>query len=417
MAFEAGVDMDMCADCYSDYLGELVESGAIEMAALDAAVRRVLTAKFRLGLFERPYTDPQQGAKVQFSEEHRALARRLAARSLVLLKNKGILPLSKQANRLALLGPLVEQRRALLGSWVSDGVIDETPTLLEALQAVKPPHEIITASSVMADEMLMAANWAEVVVLAVGESNARTGEVNCVAELDLPPGQDALIEAVHALGKPIVLVVLAGRPVKLTRAVALADAVLYAWHPGSLGAAAIVDVLFGEVVPSGKLPLSFPRSEGQIPIHYNYKSTGRNWVQYQDMPAAPLFPFGFGLSYTQFSYQDWALSASTIKPGESIVAAVTVTNTGSRAGEEVVQCYLQDCVASTTRPVRELKGFQRVALEPGESKRVKFVLDAEALSFYGRDGQWCLEPGEFKVGIGGDSRAELALSFSVAASR
>lgn len=415
IAFEAGVDMDMCSDCYGDHLGELIESGAIAEAKLDGAVRRVLSAKFRLGLFEQPYTDPQLGAKVQFTKAHQALARRLAARSLVLLKNNGLLPLAKNPGRIALIGPLAEQRRALLGSWVSDCLIDETQTLLEAFRAVCPEAEILSAGGPLTDEMLMAAGRADVVVLAVGESNARNGEANCVASLDLPVGQQALIDAVQGLGKPLALVVLAGRPVNISRAVALADAVLYAWHPGSLGAAAIADVLFGDTVPSGKLPLSYPRSEGQIPIHYNYKSTGRPWMIYQDLPVTPLFPFGFGLSYTRFSYQDLKVSAGEIKVGELVTVSATVTNTGDRAGEEVAQCYVQDCVASVTRPVRELKGFKRVALEPGESCQVEFVLGSEELSFYGRDGRWRLESGEFKIGIGGDSQAELAAGFQVLA--
>ena len=413
IAFDAGVDMDMCSDCFADHLDALVDGGEILAARLDDAVRRVLDAKFRLGLFEQPYTDPLLGLDLQFSDAHCDVALRLAERSLVLLKNNGLLPLAKDARRIALIGPLAGQRRALLGSWVNDGVVDETATLLEALRAACPQAEILPACGPLYDEMLIAAARADVVILALGESDARNGEANCVASLDLPAGQDALVEAVHRLGKPLALLVLAGRPVNLARAAALADALLYAWHPGSLGAAAAMAVLFGDTAPSGKLPLSFPRAEGQIPVHYNHKSTGRPWSTYQDLPAAPLFPFGFGLSYTTFAYADLALSASEIQAGESVTVSVTVTNTGARAGEEVAQCYVQDCVASLTRPVRELKGFARVALEPGEARRVAFVLGFDELSFYGRDGRRRLEPGSFKVGVGGDSRAALAASFAV----
>ncbi|MFM8330713.1 MAG: glycoside hydrolase family 3 N-terminal domain-containing protein, partial [Candidatus Methylumidiphilus sp.] len=415
IAFNAGVDMDMCSGCFAGHLDGLVESGDVAEARLDEAVRRVLEAKFRLGLFERPYADPQRGPQVQFTEAHRAVAQRLAVRSVVLLKNNGLLPLHKNPRKIALIGPLAEQRRALLGSWVNDGLIDETATLLEAVQAACPQAEIFSASAAGTDEMLMAEARDEVVVLAVGESNARNGEANCVASLDLPAGQQALIDAAHGLGKPLVLVVLAGRPVNLTRAVALADAVLYAWHPGSLGAAAIAEVLFGDAAPSGKMPISFPRSEGQIPIHYNHKSTGRPLTTYHDQPATPLFPFGFGLSYTRFAYADCAVSAATITAGESVTVTVTVTNTGNQAGEEVTQCYVQDCVASLTRPARELKGFQRVALKAGESRRLAFVLGPDELSFYGRDGRWRLEPGRFKVAVGGDSRAEWAAECVVVA--
>lgn len=413
IAFESGVDMDMCSDCFADHLDGLAESGAILESQLNDSVRRVLTAKFQLGLFENPYTDPQLGPRVQFTDEHRAVARRLAARSLVLLKNNGLLPLAKNPRRIAVIGPLAEQRRALLGSWVNDGLISETQTLLEAIRAAYPQAEILSAGGPLSDEMLLAAMKAEVVILAVGESNIRNGEANCVASLDLPAGQDALIEAVHGLGKPTVLVVLAGRPVNITRAVTLADAVLYAWHPGSLGAAAIADVLFGVAVPTGKLPISFPRAEGQIPVHYNHKSTGKPLTQYHDLPATPLFPFGFGLSYTTYVYSDIQVSRAEIAPNESVVVSALVANTGTCAGEEVAQCYVQDCVASITRPVRELKGFARIGLSPDESRRVEFVLGPDELSFYGADGRRRLEPGQFKVWVGSDSRAELEICFHV----
>ncbi len=416
LAFEAGVDMDMVSDCFTDHVGELIEAGEIPAERLDDAARRILTAKFRLGLFEHPYTDPALVEKVQFTSEHRAAARRAATQSLVLLKNNGLLPLAKDAHRarkVAVIGPLAGERRALLGSWVNDGLVSETQTVLEAIQAACPQAEILTAPGSLGDEMLMAAARAEVVILAVGESNARNGEDNCVASLELPAGQDELIESVCGLGKPVALVVLAGRPVTLTRAARLAEAILYAWHPGSLGAAAIADVLFGDVNPSGKLPVSFPRSEGQIPVHYNRKSTGKPWSKYLDMPATPLFPFGFGLSYTTFQYTDLRLSRAEIGVSESVVVSALVANTGLRVGEEVAQCYIQDCVASVTRPVRELKGFARLMLQPGESQQVEFVLGPEELSFYGRDGKRRVEPGDFKVWVGGDSAAKLEAGFRV----
>jgi beta-glucosidase len=234
-----------------------------------------------------------------------------------------------------------------------------------------------------------------------------------VASLDLPGGQEELVNAVAALGKPLVVVVFAGRPVTLTRIIQKADALLYAWHPGSLGAAAVADVVFGDVNPGGKLPVTFPRAEGQIPIHYNHKSTGRFSPRYLDMPAEPLFPFGFGLSYTTFAYQGLEVQPVAISPGESVKVSVTVTNTGSSAGEEVVQCYVQDCVSGLTRPVKELKGFTRLTLKPGESRRVEFILGPNELSYYGPGGKWVLEPGEFKVGVGGDCLVGLDKSFVV----
>jgi beta-glucosidase len=411
LALDAGVDMDMCSGCYLEHVEALVEHGEVAPERLDEACRRILLAKFQLGLFEQPYTDPAQAARVQFTPEHQAAARALAARSMVLLKNAGVLPLRPGLRRVAVLGPFAQERRALLGSWVNDGLILETATLVEALRAALPETEIVTASGALSDEMLIRARWADLVVVAVGESNERNGEANCVASLDLPAGQEALVEAACGFGLPVVVVVFAGRPVTLTRIAAQAGALLYAWHPGTLGAAAAADVLTGAVNPSGRLPASFPRSEGQIPIHYNAKSTGRPWTQYLDMPSTPLYPFGFGLSYTRFAYDDVTVSPERIGAGQSVTVRARVTNTGDRAGEAVAQCYVQDCVASLTRPVRELKAFARVSLASGESVQVSFELGPEALAFYGPGGTRRVEPGAFKVGVGDDSRAELPATF------
>lgn len=411
IAFAAGVDMDMAADCYRDHLAELIDSGALTEAQLDAACARILTTKFQLGLFEQPYTDPAAAARVQFTAENRAVARQAARQSLVLLENDGVLPL-KPAGRIAVVGPLADERRTLMGTWVQDGLIHETATVLEMVRAACPEAEVRHTPGWLLDEVLVTAARADVVILVVGESNHRTGEDASVASLDLPAGQDALIEAVGALGKPVVLVVLAGRPVLLARARKHVNAVLYGWHPGTEGAGAIADVLFGQAAPSGKLPVSFPRVTGQVPIHYNYKSTGR-WQRYVDVPVTPLYPFGYGLSYTTFGYSDLALSAARFSRGEAVTVDVTVTNTGQRPGEEVAQCYLQDCVSSATRPVRELKGFARVALQPGASRRLSFTLGPDELGYFGPGGRWLVEPGQFKVWVGGDSRASLEGTFEV----
>ncbi len=415
IALMAGVDMDMVCGCFQEHLAGLLERGAIDAARLDDAVRRVLGAKFRLGLFERPYTDPQAGARVQFAPEHRALARRIAARAAVLLENRGLLPLTKEARRIAVIGPLAQERRALLGSWVLDGIIAETQTLVEAVAEVCPQAEILSASRALSDEMLMRAAEADVVILAVGESDARNGEYNNVAELRLPAGQDELIEAVVGLEKPFIVVVLSGRPVVLNRAARQASALLWAWHPGSMGAAGIADVLFGDAEPGGRLPLTFPRSTGHVPIHYNHRSTGRPAMsRYHDMPATPLYRFGSGLGYTTFTFSDIVVSAATIAADGHLTVSALVTNTGLRAGETVAQCYVRDDVASITRPVRELKGFARVALAPGESRRVAFDLGPAELGFYGRHGRWRVEPGTFTVWVGADSSANLEARFTVA---
>jgi len=405
LGMQAGVDMDMCSPCYPRHLGELVAQGEIQLERLDDAVRRILTAKFQLGLFEHPYTP----APVQTEEtlrSHMAATRRTAARSMVLLQNNGLLPLAKTGQRLAVVGPFADQRRPLLGSWINDGVPEETATLVEAVRAACPQAEVWTAPSALNDEILDTAFRADVVILAVGESNNRNGENSCVADLRLPAGQEELIRAVAGLGKPLVLVVFSGRPLVLTDIVRYTDAILYAWHPGTMGAHAAADLLFGDVNPSGRLPVSFPRHTGQVPIHYNPKSTGRWVTPYHDLPSTPLYPFGYGLSYTHFEFEDLQLPAE-IALGQPVRVSARVTNGGRRAGEVVVQCYLQDCVSRTTRPVRELKGFQRIALQPGESRRVEFNLGLEELSYYGPGGQWVCDPGDFKVWVGGDSDASL----------
>jgi beta-glucosidase len=415
IAFNAGVDMEMVSRCFAESMLKLVERGLVSLERLNDAVRRILTAKFKIGLFEHPYTEQGLAEKIQFTLEHRAYARQVAANGMVLLQNNfGRLPLSKALKHIAVIGPLARQRSALLGSWVLDGLPEETVTLVEAVKTAVPGAEILDTSDVLSDEMLMAAAQAEVVILAVGESNARNGEYNCVASLDLPAGQEALIEAVHGMGKPVVLIVFSGRPVNLTRSSRFVDAILFAWHPGSMGALAAADILFGTVTPSGKLPISYPRSEGQIPIHYNHKSTGRPaWSRYLDTQAVPLYPFGYGLSYTRFEYSEIEVDKPHIKPGDILTVSAVVKNVGRRPGDEVVQCYVQDCVASITRPVRELKGFARISLLPEESHRIRFHLSFDELSFYTQDKKRILEPGHFKVWIGGSSLAELVTEFDI----
>jgi beta-glucosidase len=412
IAFNAGVDMDMCAQCYLDHLEALVEAGEVSEQRLDDAVRRVLWAKFRAGLFERPYADAQKMVKAQFTTENQALARRAAARSMVLLQNNNqLLPLPRSLKKITVIGPLAQERRALLGSWVLDARTEETQTVLEAFREILPELTITAPETGLFDEMLIDTLDADVVVLVVGESNLRNGENQSTASIDLPPGQEELIEAVASMGKPVVLVVLAGRPVNLSRASRFADAILYAWHPGSLGGKAILDVLFGDAEPVGRLPVTFPRATGQVPMYYNHKSTGKTFARYVDIPITPLYPFGYGLGYTTFEYSEIRVDRDKIQPGETVTVSALVTNTGSRAGETVAQCYVQDVVASITRPVRELKGFARVRLSPGESQRVSFPLSPEAMSFYDLNGKWQCEPGDFLVWVGGDSQAALETGF------
>jgi beta-glucosidase len=428
LGFNSGVDMEMVTSTYVTHMKSLLEAGEVSTQRLDDACRRILTLKFRMGLFERPYVDEGLADKVQFTSAHTALARKMAARSLVLLKNDGnLLPLPKEGMRIALMGPLTNQRTALLGSWTLDGLISETQNLYEAFSEAAPKAVLPHISDSLADEMLRAAMHADVVVFAAGESNIRSGENNNVAEVNLPAGQEDLIEAICALGKPVVVLVFAGRALNLSRITRCADAILYAWHPGSKGAAAVADVVFGDVSPVGKLPVSLPRSTGQIPIHYNFKSTGHYFdaigrqtspgyapiERYLDLSSTPLYPFGFGLGYTQFSYDTIRVSHTKIKPGETLSVSAQITNTGSKPGEEIAQCYVQDCVASTTRPVRELKGFKHITLQPGQSARITFNLGYEELSFYALDGKRRLEPGKFKAWVGGSCLTNLEVEFTV----
>jgi len=275
-------------------------------------------------LFDRPYADTSRQLEQLPLETYKAVARRAAARSMVLLKNNGLLPLETDAHRVAVIGPYAHERRTMLGSWVNDILADEPGTLADALRAALPDTQILTARSGLYDEMLMAAAEADVVVLALGESHARNGEYNCVASIDLPAGQQALFNAVAGLGKPLAVVVYTGRPLALTHIEPQADALLLAWHPGNLGAEATVDVLLGTVNPGGKLPVSFPRGEGQIPVHYNHNSTGRFNPRYLDMPVTPHFPFGFGLSYTRFAIDGLEVQPQVIQPGGKMRVSVTV---------------------------------------------------------------------------------------------
>jgi beta-glucosidase len=428
LGLNSGVDMEMATTCYSDHIKSLVEKERVSMDRMDDAVRRILTAKFRFGLFEHPYADPTLAAKVQFTPANQNVARQIAVRSMVLLKNEdGILPLPKQGKKIAMLGPLLDERMALLGSWTIDGREEETQTVWDAVNAVAPELLLPHTSTAMTDEMLLAAIRADIVVFLAGESHSRSGENNNVAAIELPPGQTEIIEAICDLGKPVVLVIFAGRAINLSRVARRVSAILYAWHPGSLGATALANVLFGDAEPGGRLPVSLPRHAGQIPVHYNFKSTGkstdmigrkigeeyREVARYQDQLSSPLYPFGHGLGYTTFSYSNIHIDRAEIRSGETLTISALVSNTGPRAGEEVVQCYLQDCTASITRPVRELKGFSRVLLNPGESVRVNFVLGPQEMSFYALDGKFKLEPGLFKAWIGPDCHAALEVSFRV----
>jgi beta-glucosidase len=433
-AMGAGVDMDMQGDVYRQHLRQLLEEGKITKRQIDAAARRILEIKSRLGLFADPYRycDEQREAQLIGAPEHRTAARQTACESMVLLKNvTQLLPL-KRGLRIAVVGPLGEARRDLLGSWKAEGA-DPVASVRAAVERANNGGTVTFASGCEVNSTnrdgfaaaVAAVSNADVGVLVLGESWNMSGEAACRTSINLPGVQTDLLQAIKQTAKPVVVVLLNGRPLALEREAQLADALLVAWFPGSQGAAAVADVMFGTHNPGGKLPVTFPRNLGQIPIFYSAKNTGRPMdptkpgepykSTYLDSPNDPLFPFGFGLSYTTFEYSAVDVDRSQLKPGATLTAAVTVTNTGLREGAEVVQLYIRDLVGSVTRPVLELKGFERIVLKPGESRRVTFTIGEKELSFLRRDLTWGTEPGDFQLFIGPNSRDLKAAKFALLA--
>ncbi|MCX7858758.1 glycoside hydrolase family 3 N-terminal domain-containing protein [Chloroflexus sp.] len=417
LALRAGVDMDMVSGAYQETLAGNLHRGLISRAEIDEAVRRILRIKFRAGIFERPFTDPERASRDILTHDARAFARQAARETMVLLKNEHhLLPL-RDFRRILIAGPFVHATAELFGTWTMDGRAEDVTPLDRAFQDVAPSGvELWFAAA--PDLALARAHYADAIVLLVGEHPARSGENANVSDLGLPPGQLEWITAMAAIGKPVVLVVFAGRPLAITRAVAQAQAVIYAWHPGIEGAAALAEILFGLAAPSGRLPVSMPRATGQAPLYYNRKPSGRPLIddgpfrtRYVDTLTAPLFPFGYGLTYTRFTYSDLRLSSSRMRGALEVSALIT--NVGEQAGTEVVQLYVRDLVGSLTRPVRELKGFQRITLQPGEARRVMFTLREEDLAFTRADGSWGTEPGRFKVWIAPHCEAGLEGEFEL----
>ena len=444
LALNAGVDMDMVSDAFSGTLKKSVEEGKVSAAAIDAACRRILEAKYKLGLFDNPYKycDVNRSKKQIFTKEHRAIARKTASESFVLLKNEGVLPLSKKGT-IAVVGPLANTRSNMPGTWSVAAVLDNAPSLVEGLREVVGDRaKVVTAKGSnligdadyekratmsgrelhrdnrtdreLLDEALKVAAGADVIVAALGESSEMSGESSSRTNLEMPDVQRALLQELLKTGKPVVLVLFTGRPLVLTWEEEHVPAILNVWFGGSEAAYAISDVLFGDVNPSGKLTATFPQNVGQIPLFYNHKNTGRplqegRWFEkfrsnYLDVSNEPLYPFGYGLSYTTFAYSDIHLSSTEMSADGELTATVTVTNTGSRDGAEVVQLYIRDLVGSVTRPVKELKGFEKIFLKAGESRKVSFSITPELLKFYNYDLQFVCEPGDFDVMIGGNSR-------------
>lgn len=450
-ALNAGVDMDMVSEGFVGTLKKSLTEGKITMKTLDTACRRILEAKYKLGLFDDPYKycDLSRPARDIFTKEHRDAARKIASESFVLLKNEPaktgqapLLPLQKKET-VAVIGPLANTRSNMPGTWSVAARLNDYPSLYEGLKEMMAGKVNITyakGSNLIGDaayeeratmfgrslnrdnrtdkelleEALKVAADADIIVAALGESSEMSGESSSRTDLNIPDVQHTLLEALLKTGKPVVLTLFTGRPLTLTWEQENVPAILNVWFGGSEAAYAIGDVLFGDVNPSGKLTMTFPKNVGQIPLFYNHKNTGRplqegKWFEkfrssYLDVDNEPLYPFGYGLSYTTFQYSDIALSASAMGQDGSITAAVTVTNTGKRDGAEVVQLYIRDLVGSITRPVKELKGFEKIFLKAGESKTVTFKITPELLRFYDYDLKQVAEPGDFDVMIGGDSR-------------
>ena len=433
LGLEAGVDMDMVSGIYLEDVPALVRAGRIPVASVDAAVRRILAAKSRLGLFDDPYhgSSVERERSVLLAPEHRQLARRVAQEAIVLLKNDGRrLPLGPAVRTLAVIGPLADDKVAALGSWPGRGDPQDAVTVLEGIKArIAPDTKLLYAkgcgitdtSTGGIAEAVALARLANVALLVLGEAGDMSGEAASRSNLGLPGVQQQLLEAVQATGTPVVLVLMNGRPLAVQWAADHVAAIVEAWSLGVETGHALADMLFGDVSPSGKLPVTFPRAVGQVPIYYNHKNTGRPpsdqkyTSKYIDLPSSPLFPFGFGLSYTTFTYRDARLSAPSITPGDTLKVAVTVSNSGEREGTEVVQLYVRDEVASVTRPVRALAGFRRVSLRPGEASTVEFLLAPKQLGFYDRDMKFVVEPGKFRVFVGGSSVDGLEGEFEVRA--
>jgi beta-glucosidase len=428
----AGVDMEMVSRLYRVFGAQLLRENKLSQATLDEAVRRVLRVKFRLGLFEKPYVDEARENKTLLSREHRAAAREVAARSMVLLKNgRQTLPLSTTVRSIAVIGALADSQLDVIGSWSGDGRKEDAVSLLAGIKAKVPAStqvvyekgcDVQGDSSAGFDAAVRAARQADVVILAVGETADMSGEAASRSTLDLPGKQLDLAKAIIATGKPTVVVLMNGRPLAINWLADNAPAILETWFAGTEAGNAIADVLFGDVNPGGKLPVTFPRSVGQCPIYYNHKNTGRPpdannkyTSKYLDVPWTPLFPFGFGLSYTEFHFSNLQLSAKSIQPNGKVTVSIDVENVGKRAGDEVVQLYIRDLAASVTRPVKELRGFERLTLKPNEKRRVEFTLTPEHLGFYNREMKFIVEPGEFKVFISNSSVGGLESSFEVAA--
>ena len=446
-AAQAGLDMEMASTTFAAHLASLVEEGRVPIQRIDAMVENILRIKLRLGLFSQPLSEIES-ASIIANADHLAAAKEAAVESMVLLKNdQNVLPLSvDHLSSIAVIGPLADDAYEQLGTWIFDGDEQLSVTPLQSLKNAVPESVTINYARAMEttrsrtragfEEALRVAADSDVVVLFLGEESILSGEAHCRADIRLPGNQEELISEVSAIGKPVILVIMAGRPLALEAIIDQVDALMYAWHPGTMAGPAISDLLFGVATPSGKLPVTFPRVTGQIPIYYAQKNTGKpatpeSVIHIDDIPHrapqvsfgltsfhldagdSPLYPFGHGLSYTTFHYSDIKVSAHEIGVGDRIAITADLTNTGTRAATEIVQLYVRDLVGNVTRPVKELKGFQRVHLQPGETRSVSFALHTDDLAFCNRHMQYVTESCTFHAWIGGSSETMLRTEFTI----
>jgi beta-glucosidase len=435
LAITAGSDMDMEARAYIGELAKLVKNGVVSEQILNEAVRRVLRVKYKLGLFDDPfrYSNAEREKNSIYTKEHLAIARESGKKSIVLLKNeKNLLPLIKNIKSIAVIGSLANDKDTPLGNWRAQAVANSAVSLLEGIKAkvgattkvtYAEGYKLAIGERIFAKDLVFetqdrsgfkaaidAAKTVEVVVMAIGEDCYQTGEGRSHADLTLKGLQEELLKEIYKVNKNIVVVLMNGRPLLINWEAENVPAIVEAWHLGSEAGNSIADVLFGDYNPSGKLPITFPKNMGQIPLYYNRKSTGRPyapgvvfWSHYSDSENTPLYPFGFGLSYSTFSFSDISLSSKVMGQSSPIQVTVTVTNTSKVAGTEVVQLYVRDMVGSVTRPIKELKGFEKIMLQPGESRKVTFTLSTKDLAFYSAAKKWEAEPGDFKVMVGPNS--------------
>lgn len=419
-AIIAGIDMAMTNEAYEGHLEKLIEDQKIDISLINDAVYRVLHSKFSCGLFENPYVDENKHLTTLRHPEHVKKAQVLAEKCIVMLKNKhNILPLnSTHKQTIAVIGPHAHSQRQHLGSWCLDGNANDVISIYQGIKSIENNCNVITDNSEFSDEMIECAHRADIVVLCVGESHRRTGEARNIAQLQLPPGQEELINAIGEIGKPLIIVQCTGRPIPSKAIEQYADALLMSWQLGTETGNSIANILFGHTNPSGKLPITVPRTTGQIPIYYGRKQLGKmrayqEYQPYKDSSDTPLYPFGFGLSYSQFSYSQPHIKHAEVSQDKPQQITITLSNTSKIAGAEIVQCYIRQHVASTSRPLRELKGFERVWLEPGESKEVIFTLTTKELSFFNINKVMAMESSIITVYVGNDSNTNNSIDFKL----